>query len=173
LKLINNILYLSRLDAKMIEIKPKPIDFAAFFETRCQAAWFNYKKPDVTYSIDNPYNHLVVEIDDQTIGIVIDQIIANAAQNTASGQVRASYGYTGDHLVFSFQDTGNGIPESMLDRIFDRFVSTDGHRTGLGLSICQEIISQMNGKITIKSNEGKGTIVWVSIPCKLIEIDRK
>ena len=173
LKLINNILYLSRLDAKMIEIKPKPIDFSAFFETRCQAAWFNYKKPDVTYSIDNPYNHLVVEIDDQTIGIVIDQIIANAAQNTTSGQVRASYGYTGDHLVFSFQDTGNGIPESMLDRIFDRVVRTDGHRTGLGLSICQEIISQMNGKITIKSNEGKGTIVWVSIPCKLIEIDRK
>ena len=173
LKLINNILYLSRLDAKMIEIKPKPIDFAAVFETRCQAAWFNYKKPNVTYRIDNPYNHLVVEIDDQTIGIVIDQIIANAAQNTTSGQVCASYGYTGDHLVCSFQDTGNGIPESMLDRIFDRFVSTDGHRTGLGLSICQEIISQMNGKITIKSSEGEGTIVWVSIPCKLIEIDRK
>lgn len=173
LKLINNILYLSRLDARMIEFKPKPIDFAAVFETRCQAAWFNYKKPDVTYSIDNPYNHLVVEVDDQAIGTVIDQIIANAAQNTISGQVRARYDYTGDNLVLTFQDTGNGIPESMLDRIFDRFVSTDGHRTGLGLSICQEIISQMNGKITIKSSEGKGTIVWVSIPCKLIEIDRK
>lgn len=173
LKLINNILYLSRLDARMIEFKPKPIDFAAVFETRCQAAWFNYKKPDVTYSIDNPYNHLVVEVDDQAIGTVIDQIIANAAQNTISGQVRARYDYTGDNLVLTFQDTGNGIPESMLDRIFDRFVSTYGHRTGLGLSICQEIISQMNGKITIKSSEGKGTIVWVSIPCKLIEIDRK
>ncbi len=173
LKLINNILYLSRLDARMIEFKPKPIDFAAVFETRCQAAWFNYKKPDVTYSIDNPYNHLVVEVDDQAIGTVIDQIIANAAQNTTSGQVRARYDYTGDHLVLAFQDTGNGIPESMLDRIFDRFMSTDGHRTGLGLSICQEIISQMNGKITIKSGEGEGTIVWVSIPCKLIEIDRK
>ncbi len=173
LKLINNILYLSRLDARMIEFKPKPIDFAAVFETRCQAAWFNYKKPDVTYSIDNPYNHLVVEVDDQAICTVIDQIIANAAQNTISGQVRARYDYTGDDLVLTFQDTGNGIPESMLDRIFDRFMSTDGHRTGLGLSICQEIISQMNGKITIKSGEGEGTIVWVSIPCKLIEIDRK
>ena len=173
LKLINNILYLSRLDARMIEFKPKPIDFAAVFETRCQAAWFNYKKPDVTYSIDNPYNHLVVEVDDQAIGTVIDQIIANAAQNTISGQVRTRYDYTGDNLVLTFQDTGNGIPESMLDRIFDRFMSTDGHRTGLGLSICQEIISQMNGKITIKSGEGEGTIVWVSIPCKLIEIDRK
>ena len=173
LKLINNILYLSRLDARMIEFKPKPIDFAAVFETRCQAAWFNYKKPDVTYSIDNPYNHLVVEVDDQAIGTVIDQIRANAAQNTISGQVRTRYDYTGDNLVLTFQDTGNGIPESMLDRIFDRFMSTDGHRTGLGLSICQEIISQMNGKITIKSGEGEGTIVWVSIPCKLIEIDRK
>jgi signal transduction histidine kinase len=115
----------------------------------------------------------VVDVDDQAIGTVIDQIIANAAQNTISGQVRARYDYTGNDLVLTFQDTGNGIPESMLDRIFDRFMSTDGHRTGLGLSICQEIISQMNGKITIKSGEGEGTIVWVSIPCKLIEIDRK
>ncbi|MBO4718663.1 MAG: transporter substrate-binding domain-containing protein [Prevotella sp.] len=173
LKLINNILYLSRLDARMIEIKPKPVDFATVFETRCQTGWFNYQKPGVTYSVDNPYNHLVVEIDDQIIGTVIDQIIANAVQHTTSGLVRARYDYTGDHLVIAFQDTGDGIPESMLDRIFDRFMSTDGHRTGLGLSICREIINQMDGKITIKSQEGEGTIVWVSIPCKLIEIDRK
>ena len=161
------------IDARMIEIKPKPIDFAAVFETRCQTGWFNYKKPGVTYSVDNPYNHLVVEIDDQILGTVIDQIVANAAQHTTSGQVRARYDYTGDHLVLAFQDTGSGIPETMLDRIFDRFMSTDGHRTGLGLSICREIISQMDGKITIKSKEGEGTIVWVSVPCKLIEIDRK
>ncbi|MBR4729158.1 MAG: transporter substrate-binding domain-containing protein [Prevotella sp.] len=173
LKLINNILYLSRLDARIIEIKPKPVDFAEVFETRCMTGWFNYQKPGVTYSVDNPYNHLVVEIDDQIIGTVIDQIIANAAQHTTSGQIRARYDYTGDHLVLAFQDTGDGIPESMLDRIFDRFMSTDGHRTGLGLSICREIINQMDGKITIKSQEGEGTIVWVSIPCKLIEIDRK
>ena len=173
LKLINDILFLSRLDARMIEIKPKPIDFAAVFENRCQTAWFNYKKPGVTYSVDNPYNHLVVDIDDQILGTVIDQIIANAAQHTTSGLVRAKYDYTGDHLVLAFQDTGSGIPESILDRIFDRFMSTDGHRTGLGLSICREIINQMDGKITIKSQEGEGTIVWVSVPCKLIDIDHK
>lgn len=173
LKLINDILFLSRLDARMIEIKPKPIDFAAVFENRCQTAWFNYKKPSVTYSVDNPYNHLVVDIDDQILGTVIDQIIANAAQHTTSGLVRARYDYTGDHLVLAFQDTGSGIPESILDRIFDRFMSTDGHRTGLGLSICREIINQMDGKITIKSQEGEGTIVWVSVPCKLIDIDHK
>ena len=173
LKLINNILYLSRLDARMIEIKPRPIDFATVFETRCQTGWFNHQKPGVSYSIDNPYNRLVVEVDDQILGVVIDQIVTNAAQHTTSGQVRARYDYTGDHLVLAFQDTGDGIPENMLDRIFDRFMSTDGQRTGLGLSICREIINQMDGKITIKSHEGEGTIVWVSIPCKLIEIDRK
>ena len=173
LKLINNILYLSRLDARMIEIKPRPIDFATVFETRCQTGWFNHQKPGVSYSIDNPYNRLVVEVDDQILGVVIDQIVTNAAQHTTSGQVRARYDYTGDHLVLAFQDTGDGIPENMLDRIFDRFMSTDGQRTGLGLSICREIINQMDGKITIKSQEGEGTIVWVSIPCKLIEIDRK
>ena len=173
LKLINDILFLSRLDARMIEFKPKPIDFAAIFDARCQAGWFNYQKPGVTYSVDNPYNHLVVDIDDQNIGVVIDQITANAAQHTTSGQVRARYDYTGEHLVLAFQDTGCGIPEDMLDHIFDRFMTTSGQSSGLGLSICREIINQMDGKINIKSKEGEGTIVWVTVPCKCTELDRK
>ena len=173
LKLINDILFLSRLDARMIEFKPKPIDFAAIFESRCQSSWFKDQKPDVTYRVDNPYNHLVVDIDEQNIGVVIDQIVANAAQYTTSGQVRASYDYTGEHLVLTFQDTGCGIQEEMLDHIFDRFMSTNGQSTGLGLSICREIINQMGGKINIKSKVGEGTFVWVTVPCKCTEIDRK
>ena len=173
LKLINDILFLSRLDAHMIEMKPKPIDFVTVFEMRCQTGWFGKEKPDVSYSVDSPYNRLVVELDDQNIGIIIDQIVSNAVQHTVSGHIKARYDYTGEFLVMAFEDTGCGISEDMLDHIFDRFMTVDGNGTGLGLSICREIVNQMNGKITIKSKEGEGTIVWVTIPCNVVELERK
>jgi len=173
LKLINDILFLSRLDAEMIEFKKQPIDFAAVFDSNCEMAWQNYKQEGVEYLIDNPYNKLVVDIDMQNIGIIIDQIIANAAQHTTDGQVRARYDYTGEGLVMAFSDTGSGIPEEKLTHIFERFTGSTSRGTGLGLPICYEMAHQMGGNITIKSTVGKGTIVWVTIPCQCTEIERK
>ena len=173
LKLINDILFLSRLDAHMIEMTPNPIDIVSVFETRCQMGWFGKEKPGVSYSVDSPYNRLIVEIDEKNIGIIIDQIVSNAVRHTTSGHVRARYDYTGEYLVMAFQDTGCGISEDMMDHIFERFMTVDGNSTGLGLSICREITNQMNGNIKIKSKEGEGTIVWVTIPCKVVELERK
>lgn len=174
LKLINDILFLSRLDAGMIEFKNKPIDFAQFFEARCQSIWVRDHHEGVDFVTDNPYQQLVVEIDDQNLGLVIDQIVENATAHTTEGMVRASYEYTGEGVAMAFQDTGCGISEDRMKQIFERFVSSGGsHGTGLGLAICHEITTQMGGKIRIKSEVGKGTIVWVSIPCKCTEIVRK
>ena len=173
LRLINDILFLSRLDAHMIELKTKPVDFAALFEPRCQACWFRLQKPEVTYQVESPYKHLVVDIDAQNLGIVIDKIASNAALNTEEGHVRARYDYTGDTLVIAFQDTGSGISEEKMKHLFERFNATDSQGTGLGLPICQEIISQMGGKITIKSEVGKGTMVWITVPCHVSDLERK
>ncbi len=173
LKLINDILFLSRLDAKMIDIKPTPIDFAVVFDGRCETVWSNNKNPDVKFVVDNPYNHLIVDIDEQNLGIVIEQVLANAIQHTKKGFIRARYDYTGEELVLAFQDTGSGIPQDILDHIFDRFVTSSSHGTGLGLAICHELVLQMGGRITIKSEVGRGTIVWVAIPCNSSELERK
>ena len=172
LKLINDILFLSRLDAEMIEIKKQPIDFAAFFGARCETAWLNLKQEGVTYQADIPYHKLVIDVDAQHIGIIIDQIIANAAQHTTAGMVRARFDYTGEGLVMAFMDTGCGIPTEKLNHIFERFTGSTSRGTGLGMPICHELTRQMGGKITIKSEEGKGTIVWVTIPCQCSEIER-
>ncbi len=173
LKLINDILFLSRLDAKMIEIKPTTVDFATFFEGRCEMAWNSDKRPGVRYITDNPYHKLVVDIDVQNLGIIIDQIVANAVQHTTQGMVRVRYDYTGEGLVLAFQDTGCGIPKHLLDHIFDRFINSSSHGTGLGLAICHELVQQMGGRITIRSEKDRGTIVWVTIPCNSSEIERK
>ena len=173
LKLINDILYLSRLDAQMIEFNKAPIDFAAVFEGHCQSAVTNYLQPDVSFSVDNPYERLMLTIDLQNLGIAIDQILINAAQHTTSGSVRARYDYNGDELMVAVQDTGCGIPAEKMEHLFDRFYTTDNVGSGLGLAISHEIIQHLGGKIRVKSEPGKGTIVWVSVPCQCSEIIRK
>ena len=173
LDLINDILFLSRLDAQMIEFKKAPVDIAANFESRCQSVWEGCQRPEVDYVVDSPYHHLVVDIDEQNLGIVINQILANAVQYTKEGQVRARFDYTGEDLVLAFMDTGCGISEEQQKHIFERFNSTNSKGTGLGLSICQEIVRQMGGKIRIKSDVGKGTIIWVTVPCHCTELVRK
>ena len=112
-------------------------------------------------------------MDSQNIGIIIDQIVANAVQHTTTGQVLARFDYTGEELVMAFTDTGSGIADEKLSHIYERFTGSTSRGTGLGLPICYEMVHQMGGKITIKSTVGKGTMVWVTIPCECSEIERK
>ena len=172
LKLINDILFLSRLDAGMITINPKPIDLAGTAKDRCERLWEDLKKPDVNYIVRTPYKKLVVEIDETNFSIIMDNIITNAVQYTTSGSVEVSCDYIGDQLYATVEDTGCGISEKAIEHIFDRFVTGGNSGAGLGLSICRELITHMGGTINLKSTEGKGTTVWLNLPCKLIEMER-
>ena len=174
LNLVNNILFLSRLDAGMIEFKPEPVDFAAFFKERCQSALRFCQQPGVEYTIDAPYDYLMLDIDQTNTGVIIDQIITNAAQHTSSGYVRARFDYNSEDLTVTVQDTGCGIAADLTERIFERFVTNNNNSSGLGLAICQEVVKLMGGRIHLKSEIGKGTIVWVIIPCnasKIVKIE--
>ena len=172
LKLINNILFLSRLDARMIDIKPQLTDFAKTFDLTCKASWEMNQEPGVEYLVENPYEQLVVEIDALNVNNILDQIILNACQHTHKGSVHARIDYIGDRLVIAVEDTGEGIREEMLPNIFERFATGASTGSGLGLSICHELVQQMGGSINIKSKIGKGTTVWFSIPCKATEVVR-
>ena len=174
LKLINDILFLSRLDADMITMNTQPVDLAQTFEARCEAIWANDKKPGVEYIVKKPFRKLVLDIDEFNIGIIIDKIITNAVQHTTQGQILVRYDIIGSSFVVAVEDTGDGIPEDRLQHIFDRFVTGDtvNSRAGLGLSICHDLIKRFGGTINIKSDLGKGTTVWFTIPCRAIEIDR-
>ncbi len=173
LKLINAILFLSRLDAGMITLSPQPVDFASIFAGRCSSIWDNHKQPGVEYIVQSPYNQLVVEIDEPNVSMIINKIITNAIQHTKSGSVLARYEYIADRLLVSVEDTGSGIKKENLENIFGRFVTGANNGAGLGLSICHELVHYMGGTIELKSTEGKGTTVWFSIPCKLVEMERK
>ncbi|MBR1934091.1 MAG: transporter substrate-binding domain-containing protein [Prevotella sp.] len=173
LELINDILFLSRLDARMIEINRQPIDFAQTFEAHCQIGWANFQKEGVRYVAQNHYEQLVVDIDDANVGRIIEQIVINAAQHTDRGYVHTRYDYINGNLMIAIEDTGCGMSQQMLTHIFERFATSSAGGTGLGLPICKELAEQMGGTISINSEEGKGTTIWISLPCTATVIKRK
>lgn len=173
LQLINDILFLSRLDAHMIEIHKQPCDFATIFEGFCQEGWERYQRKEVNYIVENPYQQLVVDIDATNLQHIIEQVVANAAQYTQQGTVRARYDYIGRRLMISVEDTGQGISQAIQKRIFERFAAGPNKGSGLGLPICKELTEQMGGTLEINSEEGLGTTVWITIPCQATIVKRK
>ena len=147
-------------------------DFANTFNMVCQASWEMNQESGVQYIVENPYEQLVVEIDAQNVSVILEQIILNACQHTHQGSVHARIDYIGDRLIIAIEDTGEGIEEERLPNIFERFATGATMGSGLGLSICRELIQQMEGTINIKSRVGEGTTVWFSIPCKATEAVR-
>ena len=172
LKLINDILFISRLDAEMIEFNKRITDFSKTITQWCESVWAPMQKPGVEYTVSGLFNKLILEVDSSNVGIIIDKIVTNAVQHTEKGSVNVRFDYLGNNLIVSVEDTGCGIPESSLGNIFERFVTGANEGAGLGLAICHELIKRLNGTINIKSEVGKGTTVWFSIPCKAIEIER-
>ena len=175
LTLVNETLLLSRLDAHMIEMHPQPTDFALIFDGYCYMGW-NQLKPGVKVIVENPYEHLVVSIDETNLGQVIQRLCTQAAFYTTEGYIRAKYEYRRDTLNITIEDTGQGIDAATLPHIFERFtVNKYGEHcgTGLDLPIVKELVDQMGGTVEFQSSEGKGTTAWVNLPCTATVIDRK
>ena len=175
LLLINDILYLSRLDAKMIEYNKTDTDFAMVFESHCQMGWSTL--PSAVHTVvDNPYEHLIVNIDEANLGKVIEKLCTIAGYFTTEGTISARCEYRRGELTISIEDSGIGIDPQTLPHVFDRFVRDQREMlcgTGLDLPIVQSLVQQMGGTIEMESEQGKGTTVWVSIPCEAKVIEKR
>jgi signal transduction histidine kinase len=159
----------------MIEFNYRESDFATLFDGYCYMGWSNVN-PNVKVTIENPYNHLLVKIDEQQIGTIIQKLCVNAAKHTTEGSLRAKYEYRHGDLSISLEDTGDGLNEEMQKHIFERFARNELNKrygTGLDMPIIQELVHQMGGAIEVQSEEGKGSTCYVTIPCELISMDKK
>lgn len=175
LKLVNDILLLSRLDANMIEFKNQPTDMINTIEAHCNIGWSKYLNNDTQVQFDHTYDKLVVNTDRENLARIIEHIAGNAAHYTKQGYIRVKYSYHGGNLIVSIEDTGVGMSEEQLKHLFDRFSDANAENrqsTGLGMHICKEMITQMGGTIDVDSEPGRGTTVWINLPCELIELKK-
>jgi len=98
---------------------------------------------------------------------LINNLLKNAIQSIPDdqeGRVEVSLMKKGHRYIIEVKDDGEGIPESMRDRIFQPNFTTKSTGTGLGLAMCKNIVHQAEGEIWFQTQEGQGTSFFVSLP---------
>ena len=113
-----------------------------------------------------PVGSFMLTTDAHRLSQILINLLTNAAKFTAKGSIRFGYRAEGSRLRFYVSDTGCGIPPEGQRRIFDRFVKLNSFKqgTGLGLPICKSIVEHLGGEIGVKSEEGRGTTFWFTLP---------
>ncbi|WP_333970093.1 aerobic respiration two-component sensor histidine kinase ArcB [Alteromonas mediterranea] len=177
--IFNDIIDLDKLDRDKLELSLKTISLKDFTEElssiiRLLAA---DKQLELETSINEPLPRLV-EIDGTRLRQILWNILFNAVKFTQKGHVSLSVSSTkpdGDkaYVTFVIEDTGVGIPESEIDKIFAMYYQVDhpDHQsatgTGIGLAICKQMVDLMNGEIHVSSKEGKGTRFEIVLPVQI------
>ncbi|MEK6456149.1 cell wall metabolism sensor histidine kinase WalK [Caldifermentibacillus hisashii] len=170
IRLVNDLLVLSKMDSKDYQLRKEWINFPKFLDhiiDRFEMA----KEKNVHFSRDYLNEPILVEIDQDKITQVLDNIISNALKYSPSGgTITVKMVVFHDSLEVKISDQGVGIPKQNLHRIFDRFYRVDKARarhiggTGLGLAIAKEMVEAHNGHIWATSIEGKGTTIHFNLP---------
>lgn len=176
LQLINDILDLSKIEAGTLEFTYSNVDINLLMRDLEQSFRLKNKNQNVQIIFEKQLPHCIIYTDKNRLSQLLINLINNAMKFTEFGSI--SFGYelqNEDTLWFYVKDTGCGINPEDIKNIFGRFVKLNSfvQGTGLGLSICETIVKQMNGKIGVESDKGKGSLFWFSIPYQAIaEIDQ-
>jgi len=132
---------------------------------------FNANARGLEIRVDLQENAPAVRGDGAQLGEVLQNLLDNAVQYTPSGgKIEIKARANGHDVIFTVSDTGIGIPESDLERIFERFYRVDAARsreaggTGLGLAIARHIVEAHGGRIWVESAVGQGSRFHFSIP---------
>lgn len=173
IRLVTDLLHLSRLDSKESALRKQRVDIVEMLEDVEDRFSFQMQQKNVRTIIDAKPGVSTAMLDRDGIDQVLDNLISNALKYTPDGgtiTMEASVTEDGSMLSLSVADTGIGIPKKDLDRIFERFYRVDKARTrnmggtGLGLSIAREIVRVHGGSISLQSELEKGTKVTFTLP---------
>ena len=164
-ELINEILDLSKIESGMMEFNYAPVslytlceDVKNTYSFRCQ--------PGVELVFEESDPSLVISTDRNRLFQVFSNLIGNAIKFTAKGSISFGYKLTEKEIVFHIADTGSGISDDKIDKIFDRFIMANNQvqGTGLGLSISKIIVEKLGGKIAVQSKMETGTTFTFTLP---------
>lgn len=170
IRLVNDLLKLSRMDSNEYELEKDWVEFKHFFNAIIDRFEFS-KSQNVQFRRIFPETDLLIEIDTDKLTQVLDNIISNALKYSPDGgNVRFGVTVIAEKIQVMISDDGMGIPQKNVNRIFDRFYRADRARsramggTGLGLAIAKEMIGAHGGDIWAESEEGKGTTIFFTLP---------
>lgn len=177
IRLVNDLLQLSKMDSKDYRLSKEWVDLVVFYN-RIIDRFEMTKEQNVIFERNLPERAILVEIDPDKLTQVIDNIISNALKySPEGGKVTFKIKEQDGEVILSVSDQGMGIPKGKVEKVFTRFYRVDKARTrklggtGLGLAIAKEMIEAHEGRIWARSIEGKGTTVFFSLPYEKYEED--
>ena len=165
LQLINDILDLSRIESGKSEMNIQPTEITALIEEAEKVHQLKMRK-SIELTTDLPNKKIWTHTDRNRVMQVVFNFISNAIKNTEKGSITLGLREEEGWLKIFVKDTGCGIPEDKLPKIFTRFEKLNDfvQGTGLGLSICQSIAECLGGKIEVESEVGTGSTFTLLIP---------
>lgn len=176
IRLVNDLLQLSKMDNESEQITKEIVDFNMFINKIINRHEMSAK--DTTFVREVPTETIFTEIDPDKMTQVFDNVITNAMKYSR-GDKRVEFHVKQNALynrmTIRVKDNGIGIPINKVDKIFDRFYRVDKARTrkmggtGLGLAISKEIVEAHNGRIWANSVEVQGTSIFITLPCEVLE----
>lgn len=181
LKILNDLLDLSRIEAGRLELSMEPFALKSFFDHNFRLFQEQARLKGLTYSqIQSKTLPASVQADPVRIGQILNNLLSNAVKFTAQGgtvSLSSSVDQTAEQtlLRFSVQDSGIGIRPEALGKLFKNFSQADASisgrfgGSGMGLAICARLAELMGGNIRVESKLGEGSTFFVTIPVDPME----
>jgi signal transduction histidine kinase/CheY-like chemotaxis protein len=167
LRLINDILDISKIEAGKMELKYVTFDFSRVFDDAYVSLHQRCTREEVAFNKVNPYKNCIISFDKNRLLQILTNFVTNAIKYTSEGHITMGYQADKTGVKIYVEDTGIGLTPEKQKIVFDRFEKLDNvaQGTGLGLSITKAIVDLVHGKIGVESVEGKGSTFWAWIPC--------
>jgi two-component system, OmpR family, phosphate regulon sensor histidine kinase PhoR len=168
-QMVNELLELSKIESGRFTLDLTPVAACDLLDSASKRMQLQAERAGLNIRVECASDIPRVSIDSQRLEQVLVNLIHNSIKFTrAGGEIVLSAEIFGDSIRFGVCDTGIGIPEDEVSRIFERFYRVDksraGSGTGLGLSIAKHIVEAHKGKIWAESREGQGSTFYFTIP---------
>lgn len=170
LKLVNSLLDFSRIESGRQKANYEITNMAALTEDLAGNFRSVLEKAGLELHVEVDRAIPLVYLDKQMWEKIVFNLLSNAFKYTLKGNIKVSVSSEGDHAILKVKDTGIGIPEMELPRMFERFHRVENamgrtyEGTGIGLSFTKELVQLHGGIISVESKEGMGSVFTVSIP---------
>ena len=168
LRLINDILDLSKIESGIIERRKENFNLAKVCNELFVTIQAKMTNPNVELRLDGPNSECWVLLDRNRLKQVWMNFLTNAVKCTKSGYIKMEYGIEREGLRIYVEDTGIGIPDDLHDKVFTRFEKLNefSQGTGLGLTISRAIVEAAGGEVGFTSKLGVGSTFWAWLPLR-------